>query len=88
MISSSPAAGEQVAENTPVALVVSKGMVAVPDVTGMSKEAAEKALQAAGFAMQSSGVNLFGTGKVNGQSPAAGERKPQRTVVTVTFPFF
>ncbi|MFJ4791440.1 Stk1 family PASTA domain-containing Ser/Thr kinase [Kitasatospora purpeofusca] len=88
VISSSPAAGEQVAENTPVALVVSKGMVAVPDVTGMSKEAAEKALQAAGFAMQSSGVNLFGTGKVTGQSPAAGERKPQRTVVTVTFPFF
>ncbi|WP_234325825.1 Stk1 family PASTA domain-containing Ser/Thr kinase [Streptomyces sp. NRRL S-495] len=88
VISSSPAAGEQVAENTPVALVVSKGMVAVPDVTGMSKEAAEKALQAAGFAMQSSGVNLFGTGKVTGQSPAAGERRPQRTVVTVTFPFF
>ncbi|MDY0812293.1 Stk1 family PASTA domain-containing Ser/Thr kinase [Kitasatospora purpeofusca] len=88
VISSSPAAGEQVAENTPVALVVSKGMVAVPDVTGMSKEAAEKALQAAGFAMQSSGVNLFGTGKVTGQSPSAGERRPQRTVVTVTFPFF
>ncbi len=87
VISSSPAAGQQVAENTPVALVVSKGMVAVPNVTGMSKEAAEKALQAAGFAMQSSGVNLFGTGKVTGQSPAAGERKPQRTVVTVTFPF-
>ncbi|MET9402513.1 Stk1 family PASTA domain-containing Ser/Thr kinase [Kitasatospora sp. NPDC002965] len=87
VISSSPAAGQQVAENTPVSLVVSKGMVAVPDVAGMSKEAAEKALQAAGFAMQSSGVNLFGTGKVSGQSPAAGERRPQRTVVTVTFPF-
>ncbi|MFE7562765.1 Stk1 family PASTA domain-containing Ser/Thr kinase [Kitasatospora sp. NPDC057500] len=87
VISSSPAAGQQVPENTPVALVVSKGMVPVPDVTGMSKEAAEKALQAAGFAMQSSGVNLFGTGKVTGQSPAAGERRPQRTVVTVNFPF-
>ncbi|MFF8768789.1 Stk1 family PASTA domain-containing Ser/Thr kinase [Kitasatospora sp. NPDC015120] len=87
VISSSPAAGQQVPENTPVALVVSKGMVPVPDVTGMSKEAAEKALQAAGFSMQSNGVNLFGTGKVTGQSPAAGERRPQRTVVTVTFPF-
>ncbi|WP_380286141.1 Stk1 family PASTA domain-containing Ser/Thr kinase [Kitasatospora purpeofusca] len=87
VISSAPAAGQQVPENTPVALVVSKGMVPVPDVTGMSKEAAEKALQAAGFAMQSSGVNLFGTGKVTGQSPAAGERRPQRTVVTVNFPF-
>ncbi|MFF2350283.1 Stk1 family PASTA domain-containing Ser/Thr kinase [Kitasatospora sp. NPDC058115] len=87
VISSSPAAGQQVPENTPVALVVSKGMVPVPDVTGMSKEAAEKALQAAGFSMQSNGVNLFGTGKVTGQSPAAGERRPQRTVVTVNFPF-
>ncbi|GAA1392024.1 Stk1 family PASTA domain-containing Ser/Thr kinase [Kitasatospora putterlickiae] len=87
VISTSPAAGQQVPENTPVALVVSKGMVPVPDVTGMSKEAAEKALQAAGFAMQSNGVNLFGTGKVSGQSPAAGERRPQRTVVTVNFPF-
>ncbi|MFE6865146.1 Stk1 family PASTA domain-containing Ser/Thr kinase [Kitasatospora sp. NPDC057692] len=87
VISSAPAAGLQVPENTPVALLVSKGMVPVPDVTGMSKEAAEKALQAAGFAMQSSGVNLFGTGKVTSQSPAAGERRPQRTVVTVNFPF-
>ncbi|MEV6974810.1 Stk1 family PASTA domain-containing Ser/Thr kinase [Kitasatospora sp. NPDC093806] len=87
VISSSPAAGQQVPENTPVTLVVSKGMVAVPDVTGMTKEAAEKALQAAGFSMQSSGINLFGTGKVTSQSPAAGERRPQRTVVTVSFPF-
>ncbi|MFJ9947532.1 Stk1 family PASTA domain-containing Ser/Thr kinase [Kitasatospora sp. NPDC091207] len=87
VISSSPVAGQQVAENTPVSLVVSKGMVPVPDVTGMSKDDAAKALQAAGFAMQSSGVNLFGTGKVSSQSPAAGERRPQRSVVTVNFPF-
>lgn len=87
VISSSPAAGQQLPENTPVSLVVSKGMVPVPDVTGLSKEDAAKALQAAGFAMQSSGVNLFGTGKVSGQSPAAGERRPQHTVVTVNFPF-
>ncbi|MFD0274460.1 Stk1 family PASTA domain-containing Ser/Thr kinase [Kitasatospora sp. NPDC127111] len=87
VISSSPAAGQQLPENTPVSLVVSKGMVPVPDVTGMSKEEAARTLQAAGFAMQSSGVNLFGNGKATGQSPAAGERRPQRTVVTVTFPF-
>ncbi|MFE2722964.1 Stk1 family PASTA domain-containing Ser/Thr kinase [Kitasatospora sp. NPDC059327] len=87
VISSSPVAGQQVAENTPVSLVVSKGMVPVPDVTGMSKDDAAKTLQAAGFAMQSSGVNLFGTGKVSSQSPAAGERRPQRSVVTVNFPF-
>ncbi|WP_244178583.1 Stk1 family PASTA domain-containing Ser/Thr kinase [Streptomyces rubellomurinus] len=87
VISSSPAAGQQLPENTAVSLVVSKGMVPVPDVTGMSKEDAQKALQAAGFTMQTSGVNLFGTGKVSGQSPAAGERRPQRSVVTVNFPF-
>ncbi|WP_395296518.1 Stk1 family PASTA domain-containing Ser/Thr kinase [Kitasatospora hibisci] len=87
VISSSPAAGQQVPENTPVSLVVSKGMVPVPDVTGMSKDDAARTLQAAGFVMQSSGVNLFGTGKVSSQSPAAGERRAQRTVVTVTFPF-
>ncbi|MFJ6139918.1 Stk1 family PASTA domain-containing Ser/Thr kinase [Kitasatospora sp. NPDC092286] len=87
VISSSPAAGQRLPENTPVSLVVSKGMVPVPDVTGMSKDDAAKALQAAGFAMQSSGVNLFGTGKVSSQSPAAGERRPQHTVVTVSFPF-
>ncbi|MFD0397813.1 Stk1 family PASTA domain-containing Ser/Thr kinase [Kitasatospora sp. NPDC127121] len=88
VISSSPAAGQLLRENTAVSLVVSKGMVPVPDVTGMSKDDAAKALQAAGFTMQTSGVNLFGTGKVSGQSPAAGERHPQHTAVTVNFPFF
>ncbi|MFI6446457.1 Stk1 family PASTA domain-containing Ser/Thr kinase [Kitasatospora sp. NPDC050543] len=86
VISSSPAAGGQVAENTPVALVVSKGMVPVPDVSGLSRDDAAKALQAAGFKVQTSGLNLFGTGKVKSQSPAAGERKPQGTVVVLTFP--
>ncbi|MEE1785140.1 Stk1 family PASTA domain-containing Ser/Thr kinase [Streptomyces sp. SP17BM10] len=87
VISSSPAAGQQVAENTPVSLVVSKGMVPVPDVTGMTKDAAEKALAAAGFTMQATGVNLFGSGKASSQFPAAGERRPQHTAVTVNFPF-
>ncbi|WP_256176915.1 Stk1 family PASTA domain-containing Ser/Thr kinase [Kitasatospora aureofaciens] len=87
VISSSPAAGQQVPENTPVSLVVSKGMVPVPDVTGMTKDAAEKALAAAGFTMQTTGVNLFGNGKATSQFPAAGERRPQHTSVMVNFPF-
>ncbi|MFJ2580558.1 Stk1 family PASTA domain-containing Ser/Thr kinase [Kitasatospora aureofaciens] len=87
VISSSPAAGQQVPENTPVSLVVSKGMVPVPDVTGMTKDAAEKALVAAGFTMQTTGVNLFGNGKATSQFPAAGERRPQHTSVMVNFPF-
>ncbi|MER7753384.1 Stk1 family PASTA domain-containing Ser/Thr kinase [Kitasatospora sp. NPDC097643] len=87
VISSSPAAGQLLQENTAVSLVVSKGMVPIPDVTGMSKDDAAKALQAAGFTMQTTGVNLFGTGKVSSQFPAAGERRPQHTAVTVNFPF-
>jgi serine/threonine-protein kinase len=86
VISSSPAAGEQVPENTPVSLVVSKGMVPVPDVRGMSKDDATKALQEAGFKVQSNGLNLFGTGKVSDQSPAAGQRRPQGATVVLTFP--
>ncbi|MFC8450188.1 Stk1 family PASTA domain-containing Ser/Thr kinase [Kitasatospora sp. NPDC057223] len=86
VISSSPAAGEQVPENTPVSLVVSKGMVPVPDVGGMSKDDATKALEEAGFKVQSNGLNLFGTGKVSDQNPAAGQRRPQGTTVVLTFP--
>ena len=86
VISSSPAAGERVPENTPVSLVVSKGMTPVPDVRGMSKDDATKALQDAGFKAQSNGLNLFGTGKVSEQNPAAGQRRPQGATVVITFP--
>ncbi|WP_371484652.1 Stk1 family PASTA domain-containing Ser/Thr kinase [Kitasatospora sp. NBC_00315] len=86
VISSSPAAGALLPENSPVAVVVSKGMVPVPDVGGMSKDDATKALQAAGFQVQSNGLNLFGTGKVSGQAPAAGQRRPQGTTVVISFP--
>ncbi|MFJ8627342.1 Stk1 family PASTA domain-containing Ser/Thr kinase [Kitasatospora sp. NPDC093550] len=88
VISSSPAAGQQLQENAAVSLVVSKGMVPVPNVTGMTKDEAQKALQAAGFTMQTTGWDVFGAVKVNGQSPAAGERRPQRSAVTVRFSLF
>ncbi|MFC9331124.1 Stk1 family PASTA domain-containing Ser/Thr kinase [Kitasatospora sp. NPDC057015] len=86
VISSSPAAGERLPENTPVSLVVSKGMVPVPDVGGMTKDEATKALTDAGFQVQSNGLNLFGTGKVSGQNPAAGQRRPQGSTVVISFP--
>ncbi|MFF7988619.1 Stk1 family PASTA domain-containing Ser/Thr kinase [Kitasatospora xanthocidica] len=88
VISSSPAAGQQLQENAAVSLVVSKGMVPVPNVTGLTKDEAQKALQAAGFTMQTTGWDVFGAVKVNGQSPAAGERRPQRSAVTVRFSLF
>ncbi|MFF2611602.1 Stk1 family PASTA domain-containing Ser/Thr kinase [Kitasatospora sp. NPDC058046] len=88
VISSSPAAGQLLQENSAVSLVVSKGMVPVPNVTGMGKDEAQKALQAAGFTMQTSGWDVFGAVTSSGQSPAAGERRPQRSVVTVKFSLF
>ncbi|MDQ0307843.1 serine/threonine-protein kinase [Kitasatospora herbaricolor] len=86
VISSSPAAGELLPVNAPVSLLVSKGMVAVPDVGGMTKDDATKALTDAGFKVQSNGLNLFGTGKVSGQNPAPGQRRPQGTTVVISFP--
>ncbi|WP_051710617.1 Stk1 family PASTA domain-containing Ser/Thr kinase [Streptomyces sp. NRRL S-350] len=88
VISSSPAAGQLLQENAAVSLVVSKGMVSVPDVSGMTKDEAQKALQSAGFTMQTSGWDVFGAVKASGQSPAAGERRPQRSTVTVRFSLF
>ncbi|MGW2374427.1 MULTISPECIES: Stk1 family PASTA domain-containing Ser/Thr kinase [Kitasatospora] len=88
VISSSPAAGQMLPENAAVALVVSKGMVPVPDVSGMSRDDAQRALQAAGFTMKAATDWTLGMGKVSGQSPAAGERRPQKTVVTVNFSLF
>ncbi|MGW4891142.1 Stk1 family PASTA domain-containing Ser/Thr kinase [Kitasatospora sp. NPDC004240] len=88
VISTSPAAGAKLPENTAIALTVSKGMVPVPDVQGMTEDEAEAALKAAGFTMRSEGRHFFGIGKVQGQSPAPGERRPQRTEVTVQLPLF
>ncbi|WP_327069575.1 Stk1 family PASTA domain-containing Ser/Thr kinase [Kitasatospora sp. NBC_01250] len=51
VISTSPAAGQQLAVNAPVALVVSQGAapVAVPDTTGQPVAAAQSTLTGAGF---------------------------------------
>ncbi|GAA2741490.1 Stk1 family PASTA domain-containing Ser/Thr kinase [Kitasatospora cinereorecta] len=88
VISTSPAPGTPVSPTTAVALVVSKGMTPVPDVVGLGKDEAAKALTDAGFKVQTGGLNLFGTGKVVGQAPAAGQPRPQGTVVTITFSLF
>jgi eukaryotic-like serine/threonine-protein kinase len=87
VIATAPAADAQVAVGAPVALTVSKGMRPVPNVVGMTKDEAEKALRDAGFKPQTAGLNLFGTGKVTSQTPAAGQPARQGSTVTVTFPF-
>ncbi|BFV59747.1 Stk1 family PASTA domain-containing Ser/Thr kinase [Kitasatospora sp. CMC57] len=87
VVGSDPVADTRLAVDAPVALTVSKGMRPVPNVVGMTKDDAEKALKDAGFKSQTSGLNLFGTGKVTGQNPAAGQPAKQGSTVTVTFPF-
>ncbi|WP_457032212.1 Stk1 family PASTA domain-containing Ser/Thr kinase [Kitasatospora sp. P5_F3] len=87
VIATLPAAGTSLAVDAPVALTVSKGMKPVPNVVGLTKDEAEKVLKDAGFKSQTSGLNLFGTGKVTSQNPAAGQPAKQGATVTVTFPF-
>ncbi|WP_229847154.1 Stk1 family PASTA domain-containing Ser/Thr kinase [Kitasatospora griseola] len=86
VISTDPAAGTALAPNSPVALTVSKGMHPVPDVSGMSRDDAAKALQDAGFTPQIAGLLPFG--KVTEQSPAAGTPRPQGSTVTITISLF
>ncbi|WP_404870836.1 Stk1 family PASTA domain-containing Ser/Thr kinase [Kitasatospora griseola] len=86
VISTDPAAGTALAPNSPVALTVSKGMRPVPDVSGMSRDDAAKALQDAGFTPQIAGLLPFG--KVTEQSPAAGTPRPQGSTVTITISLF
>ncbi|WP_073811830.1 Stk1 family PASTA domain-containing Ser/Thr kinase [Kitasatospora sp. CB01950] len=86
VISADPAPGTALSPNSPVALTVSKGMHLVPDVVGMSKDDAVKALQDAGFTPQIAG--LLPLGKATGQSPAAGTPRPQGSTVTVTISLF
>lgn len=87
VVGSTPGAQAAVPVGTPVALTVSKGMRPVPNVVGMTKDEAEKALRDAGFKSEAAGFNLFGTGKVSSQSPTAGQPARQGATVTITFPF-
>ncbi|MFI1517719.1 Stk1 family PASTA domain-containing Ser/Thr kinase [Kitasatospora cineracea] len=86
VISTEPAAGAALSPNSPVALTVSQGMHPVPDVGGMSKEDASKAIQDAGFVPQVAG--LIPIGKVTGQSPQAGTPARQGSTVTITVSLF
>ncbi|MFD9128582.1 Stk1 family PASTA domain-containing Ser/Thr kinase [Kitasatospora sp. NPDC059571] len=87
VISVEPGVGTSLSPSSPVTLVVSTGMTPVPDVVGLSKEDATKALTDSGFTVQSTGLNLFG-GKVTGQTPKAGSPQPQGTLVVISFGLF
>ncbi|WP_042386024.1 Stk1 family PASTA domain-containing Ser/Thr kinase [Streptacidiphilus melanogenes] len=88
VIGTDPAAGTQVAANTPVALVVSSGPqpVDLPDVTGESVDEATSDLQSAGFQVKVDPNQVFSDqdpGTVAATNPPAGASQ-QGVTVTLT----
>ena len=83
-----PGAGSQVDRGSAVTLVVSSGRerVAVPGVTGRTREEARSALEAAGLRVQidEQETASVAAGTVTAQDPAAGARVAEGTTVTIT----
>ncbi|AUG76770.1 serine/threonine protein kinase [Kitasatospora sp. MMS16-BH015] len=88
VISSSPGTGAPLPVGSAVALTVSKGMTPVPDVKGMTREDAAKALSDAGFQLRVTGLNTISLGKAKTQTPAAGQPLRQGSPVDVDFSLF
>ncbi len=87
IISQDPKAGTSVREGSVVRVVVSSGLqlYTVPDVSGMSQEAAESALTSAGFVttvVQQSDDSVS-SGSVISTSPAANEEVKKGSTVTI-----
>lgn len=92
--SQSPAAGQRVARGTRVVLkmqrAVEPGAAAVPDVLGKSKRRARQVLEAAGFRVKVTGLDVEVRGiktKVKKQDPAAGTVAVRGSEVTITLGF-
>ena len=85
ILSSTPAAGENVAAGTPVAVVIGKQQttVAVPNVVGQDADDARKELEDAGFTVKSTSVDGGNDGEVASTDPAAGTQAPQKSTVTL-----
>ena len=85
ILSSTPAAGENVAAGTPVAVVIGKQQttVAVPNVVGQDADDARNELEDAGFTVKSTSVDGGNDGEVASTDPAAGTQAPQKSTVTL-----
>lgn len=82
VISQSPSGGQKVDKGSTISIKVSSGsgMIEVPNVVGMTFEAAKSALQAAGF-----NVDVSGSGtKVISQSPISGNKAKKGSTITIT----
>jgi beta-lactam-binding protein with PASTA domain len=90
VIRTDPGAGQTVDKGTTVTLVVSSGppQVGVPMIVGMTESAARDALQAAGFLVAKSDVdvpyNSSQAGTVVNQNPPAGTPAPKGSTVSIT----
>jgi serine/threonine-protein kinase len=85
ILSSTPAAGENVPAGSAVAVVVGKQQttVEVPDVTDQDADDAQKKLEAAGFTVKPTSVPGGDEGKVASTDPAGGTQAPQKSTVTM-----
>ena len=86
ILSSSPAAGENVPAGTTVTVVVGKQQanVAVPNVVGRSADDAERQLEQAGFQVRRTNVDAGGSeGDVAGTDPPAGTPVAPGSTVTL-----
>jgi serine/threonine-protein kinase len=89
VISTDPAAGQQLKPGTPVSVVVSGGAqpVALPNVVGFPVDQAQQQLAAAGFTVQISSAQVFSdtvpAGQVAQQNPG-GQTAPQGATITLT----
>ena len=85
ILSSTPAAGENVPAGTAVAVVVGKQQttVAVPDVVGQDADDAKRELEDAGFTVRSTSVDGGNEGEVASTDPAAGTQAAAKSTVTL-----
>ena len=81
IIGTEPAAGTEVARDSTVVIIVSKGLPTIPDVSGQSVLDATTQLQAAGFTV--SGVQGNPNRTVMGTNPPAGTKAKSGTGVTI-----
>jgi serine/threonine-protein kinase len=88
VMSQSPESGTQAAKDSTVSITVSKGteMVAVPDLAGLTQDAATQALAAAGLQTQveTESSTAVAEGSLISQTPAAGENVAKGSTVTIT----
>ncbi|HEX2937646.1 MAG TPA: Stk1 family PASTA domain-containing Ser/Thr kinase [Ruminiclostridium sp.] len=88
VISTSPARGEKASKDEEITVLVSLGpktvVKTVPDVSGMSKDAATRAIQDAGFVAdaQEEYSDSVAQGQVTRQNPASGTQLTEKSTVT------